>query len=82
MIADYYVLRKKILDVPQLYRADGIYTFSSGFSLAARGAFVLAVLPNLPGFLVQTKVIADTHPILSAVYQQARFVGFGLAFVL
>lgn len=82
MIADYYVLRRKVLDVPQLYRAQGIYTFTSGFSLAALGAFVLAVLPNLPGFLVQTKVITNTHPFFSALYQQAWFVGFGLAFML
>jgi cytosine/uracil/thiamine/allantoin permease len=27
-------------------------------------------------------VIADTHPFFSAVYQQAWFVGFGLAFVI
>lgn len=82
MIADYYVLRKKVLDLPELYRASGIYRYSSGFSLAALAAFLLAVLPNLPGFLVQTKVIAATHPLFSALYQQAWFVGFGLAFVL
>lgn len=82
MIADYYVLRRKVLVLPELYRASGIYRYTSGFSLAALSAFVLAVLPNLPGFLVQTKVITATHPFFSALYQQAWFAGFGLAFVL
>lgn len=82
MIADYYVLRKKHLDVAQLYQTGGIYAYTSGFSLAAIAAFALAVLPNLPGFLVQTGVISGAHPFLTSVYQQAWFVGFGLAFAL
>jgi len=82
MIADYYVYRRKYLDVNQLYQVDGIYTYTSGFSLAALAAFLLAVLPNLPGFLVQTGAISGAHPLLTAIYQQAWFVGFGLAFVL
>lgn len=82
MIADYHVIRGKKLDLVQLYRSEGIYTFTGGFSLAALAAFILAVLPNLPGFLVQTKVISGTHPALSAIYQQAWFVGFCIAFIL
>lgn len=82
MIADYYVFRRKFLDVEQLYKTNGIYTYTGGFSLAALAAFLLAVLPNLPGFLVQTGVISGAHPWLTGIYQQAWFVGFGLAFVL
>jgi NCS1 family nucleobase:cation symporter-1 len=82
MIADYYVLRKKHLNVAQLYQTDGIYSYTAGFSLAAIATFALAVLPNLPGFLVQTGVISGAHPFLTTVYQQAWFVGFGLAFIL
>jgi NCS1 family nucleobase:cation symporter-1 len=82
MIADYYVLRRKRLDITALYRNTGIYTYTSGFSLAGLGAFAVAVIPNLPGFLVQIRVIENTHPILSAIYQQAWFVGFAIAFVV
>jgi NCS1 family nucleobase:cation symporter-1 len=82
MIADYYVLRKKRLDVTQLYQTDGIYTYTSGFSMAAIAAFALAVLPNLPGFLVQAGVISVAHSVFTSIYQQAWFVGFGLAFAL
>jgi NCS1 family nucleobase:cation symporter-1 len=81
MIADYYILRKKHLDVAHLYQERGIYTYTCGFSIAALLAFALAVLPNLPGFLIQTGAISGTHPLLTSIYQQAWFVGFGLAFV-
>jgi NCS1 family nucleobase:cation symporter-1 len=80
MIADYFILRKKHLDVDELYRADGIYRFSNGFSLAALSAFFLAVLPNLPGFLAQTGVAANVPRFFTALYPQAWFVGFALAF--
>lgn len=84
LIADYFVIRRCVLDPADLYRADGIYRYHSGFSYAGIGAFLLAVLPNLPGFLVQVKMLdgAAVPDFLEGLYQQAWFVGFGLAFVL
>lgn len=84
MIADYFVLRGRKLDADELYRAHGIYRYTNGFSLAAIAAFILAVLPNLPGFLVHIKAIdgASVPHALEALYQQAWFVGFALAFIL
>jgi NCS1 family nucleobase:cation symporter-1 len=82
MIADYYVVRKKIINVTQLYREDGCYRYTAGFSIPGLLSFALAVLPNLPGFLVQTKVISGVHPWMTSIYEQAWFVGFGIAFVL
>ena len=84
MIADYHVLRSRKLDVDELYRVHGIYRFTRGFSLAGLGAFLLAVLPNLPGFLVQVGAVdASSVPdFLEMLYRQAWFVGFALGFVL
>ena len=84
MIADYFVIRRCKLDADELYRVDGIYRYTNGFSLAAIAAFVLAVLPNLPGFLVHIKVLdgASVPDGLESLYQQAWFVGFGIAFIL
>lgn len=82
MIADYFVLRKKQLDVAHLYRSDGIYRYTNGFSLAALGAFMLAVLPNLPGFLSQVGAIHHVPALFKIIYPQAWFIGFGLAFFL
>ena len=64
------------------------YPDSLGWSdlsfVATIGAFILAVLPNLPGFLVHIKAIdgASVPDALEALYQQAWFVGFALAFLL
>lgn len=84
MIADYYVLRKKHLDVPGLYDPHGPYRFTNGFSLAGLSALVLAILPNLPGFLSVIEVVpaASIPSFFHTLYAQAWFVGFALAFAL
>src|SRR5207237_6202751 len=44
MIADYFVWRRRHLDVPDLYRANGRYRLSIGLSIAAGIAVMVAVL--------------------------------------
>jgi nucleobase:cation symporter-1, NCS1 family len=84
MIADYYVWRKKKLDAPALYRRDGAYRYTGGFSLVGFGVLLASILPNLPGFLVTIKVMpAASFPAwLVGSYHYAWFVGFALAFFL
>ncbi|MEY2480783.1 MAG: nucleobase:cation symporter, family [Verrucomicrobiota bacterium] len=84
MIADYYVYRRKQLNVLALYRADGEYRFSNGFSLIAIFSLIVAVLPNLPGFLVTVKLVdpASVPAFLVRLYDYAWFVGFAIAFVV
>lgn len=83
MIADYFVHRRKQLDVAALYDPQGEYRFTHGFSLVGLTALVLAVLPNLPGFLVTVKWLdaARVPGSLLALYNYAWFAGFALAFV-
>jgi NCS1 family nucleobase:cation symporter-1 len=83
LIADYFVLRRTKLDVDALYQSDGEYRFSGGFSLAGIGALVLAILPNLPGFLVTVNLLSkDSVPaFLVESYHYAWFIGFAVAFV-
>lgn len=82
LIADYFVWRKRTLNVSALYQAKGEYRFTNGFSLVALVALALGALPSLPGFLVQVKVLpADAVPgSLAHLYNYAWFVGFGIAF--
>jgi len=84
MIADYFVWRRRHLAVADLYRTDGIYRYSGGFSLVAFAVLALAVLPNLPGFLVRVGAAeAAAFPAwLVAAYHYAWFTGFSLGFVL
>ena len=82
MIADYFLWRRRRLVVADLYKRHGAYRYSGGFSLVGFGALALAVLPNIPGFLVTIRVLpAETFPsVIVAGYHYAWFVGFGLAF--
>lgn len=82
LVADYYVLRRRILDLDGLYRFNGPYWYRGGFNLAALLAFVLAVLPSLPGFLQTAKLVDAIPEVFGLIYQQAWLVGFALAGVL
>ncbi len=75
MIADYWIIRRRELHVEDLYREKGRYP---SFNPVAIGALVLAILPNLPGFLGALELI---HPpaFFSAIYAYAYFIGFILA---
>jgi NCS1 family nucleobase:cation symporter-1 len=83
MIADYFVIRARTLNVHNLYLADGEYRYSSGFSYVAIASFTLGVLPSLPGFLATVKWIDGSHvpALLLGLYNYAWFVGFAIAFV-
>jgi NCS1 family nucleobase:cation symporter-1 len=77
MIADYWVLRRQQLDVPDLYRTAGRY---AGVNPIAVGALALGVLPNLPGFLSSAKLVSGVPAFFDELYPYAWFVGFFLAF--
>jgi NCS1 family nucleobase:cation symporter-1 len=83
-IADYYIYRRKQLHVAALYQENGEYRFTNGFSLVAIFAMIVAVLPNLPGFLVTVKIVDPTSvpAFLVRLYDYAWFVGFAIAFVV
>jgi NCS1 family nucleobase:cation symporter-1 len=82
LIADYFVCRRCQLNVSALYKPDGEYRFTGGFSLVAISAFLLGVLPSLPGFLVQVKRLNPDHvsPWLVNLFHYAWFIGFAIAF--
>jgi NCS1 family nucleobase:cation symporter-1 len=84
LIADYFVYRRRKLNLPALYDENGEYRFTGGFSIAALIALVVAIVPNLPGFLATIKVLpADAiSPIFMTLYSYAWFVGFAIAFVV
>ncbi len=84
MIADYYVVRRARLNLPDLYRAEGEYKYSGGFHWRAIAILGISVLPNVPGFLVAAGFLgaASVPSLLQSLYTYAWFVGFGTAFVL
>ena len=84
MIADYFVLRKRRLEVIELYKERGQYRFTNGFSIVSLVVLALSVLPNLPGFLAAIGVLDKEKlaPIFLTLYSYAWFIGFATAFVL
>jgi nucleobase:cation symporter-1, NCS1 family len=78
MIADYFLVRRGVLQVDDLYRRGGSYEYARGVNWIAVTAFVLGVLPNLPGFIAAVSG-ANASPFFATLYDWAWFVGFVLA---
>jgi nucleobase:cation symporter-1, NCS1 family len=76
MICDYYLIRRKQIDVDELFDPDGRY---QGWNWPAWIAFVVSLIPVFPGFLMQIGVI-DSKELFKDLYSYAWFVSFGIAF--
>ncbi len=84
LIADYFVIRRTKLDLVALYKPDGEYRYTNGFSLLAIAAILLGALPSLPGFLVQVKQLKpeSVPPTLVNLFHYSWFIGFAVAFAI
>jgi NCS1 family nucleobase:cation symporter-1 len=71
MICDYYVIRKRMLLVDDLYLRGGAYEYSSGFNWRAVAALGLGAVGALVGLVV---------PPLRFWYDYSWFVGFIVSF--
>lgn len=78
MIVDYYFIRRQYLNINDLYQSKGIYSFTHGYNGSAVIALLLGILPNVPGFLVQIKLLGEASmpSWISHLYSYAWFVGF------
>ena len=70
MIADYFLVRRRELNVEDLYRRNGAYEYSSGVNYRALAALVAGIAVALLGLVV---------PALRWLYDYAWFVGFLVA---
>ncbi|KAL1687395.1 permease for cytosine/purines, uracil, thiamine, allantoin-domain-containing protein [Schizophyllum commune] len=67
MLADYFILRRRYMNLTALYRhGPAPYWYWHGFNLRAVAAFTLALIPNLPGFVA--KVNNHNHIPKAATY--------------
>ncbi len=73
MIADYYIVRKKIILTEDLYARHTFYEFTNGFNWKAIGALAAGIAVALSGLEI---------PALSGLYHYAWFVGFGVSFAV
>jgi NCS1 nucleoside transporter family len=74
LIADYYFIRKKKLNLPELYKVEGIYSYKkTGYNRAAMFALFAGVFLALIGYWI---------PQLNFLYNLSWFTGFIISFVL
>ena len=73
MIADYFIIRKRVIVTDDLFKRGGIYEFSGGFNWRAIAALAAGILVALIGLKVSA---------LHSLYQYAWFVGFGVSFFI
>jgi NCS1 family nucleobase:cation symporter-1 len=71
MICDYYVVRRRILMVEDLYLRNGAYEYSHGFNRAALVALLAGAGAALVGLVI---------PPLRVLYDYSWFVGFAVSF--
>ena len=68
LIADYWLVRKKQIVLPDLYRRRGIYSYSGGWNWRAVAATLIGCTLAWIGLVV---------PTLRPLYDYGWFVGFG-----
>ncbi|KAK5655167.1 hypothetical protein OQA88_6066 [Cercophora sp. LCS_1] len=59
LCADYWVVRRQRLIVPDLYKPGGVYWFTAGVNWRAIVAFCLAFWPSMPGFIAAENVLME-----------------------
>jgi NCS1 family nucleobase:cation symporter-1 len=85
LICDYWVLRKRRLDLEGLFDPHGPYSYGNGFNWRAIVTLVVSIAPVVPGFLraASTPGGQVSNPtFFDHLYTYAWFVTFALGFVI
>ncbi len=85
LIADYWIIRRQQLSVPDLFREDGRYSYTNGVNVRAILVLIISIAPVVPGFIraAMTPGGQVANPsFLDSLYTYAWFVTFALSFVL
>jgi NCS1 family nucleobase:cation symporter-1 len=72
IIADFFLVRKQKLDVPELFKVNGRYRYTHGFSIVALGILLISAAIVITGEFV---------PAVAWLYNYAWFIGLFLGFV-
>jgi nucleobase:cation symporter-1, NCS1 family len=73
LICDYYIIKKQQLNVIDLYKQKGDYSYNKGINYRAVIALVSGIIVAMIGLLV---------PTMKFLYDYAWFVGFGVSFLV
>jgi len=85
LIADYWIVRKQRLWLPDLFKLQGRYTYDRGFNWRAIAALIISIAPVVPGFghavMTPGGVVASPN-LFDHLYSYAWFVTFALSFIV
>jgi cytosine/uracil/thiamine/allantoin permease len=73
MLADYFSIRKKEINLDELYKEEGIFKYHNGFNMAAMIALAIGVFAAVIGYFV---------PVLEPLYHLSWFTGFLVSYVI
>lgn len=73
LICDYYIIRKKTLQLSELYKTEGVYNYVNGFNIQAMISLAVGVLLALAGYWI---------PAIGFLYSLSWFTGFSISFAL
>jgi NCS1 family nucleobase:cation symporter-1 len=85
LIADYWIVRRRELSLPDLFKVHGRYTYTNGVNWRAMGCLVAAIVPVIPGFLRAATTPGGQVPnpgLMDTLYTYAWFVTFALSMSL
>ncbi|GKT56686.1 NCS1 nucleoside transporter family protein [Colletotrichum tofieldiae] len=87
MISSYLIVNKKKINVDDLYRGDStsVYWFSSGFNWRALVAWLIGVVPCLPGFIAAVDMSVTVSEGATELYYMSYLYGLlssGLVYAL
>jgi NCS1 family nucleobase:cation symporter-1 len=73
LIIDYWLVRNKHLELGDLYRTNGVYTYARGWNWRAVAATIIGCALAWGGLIL---------PLLAPLYNYAWFVGFGASAII
>jgi nucleobase:cation symporter-1, NCS1 family len=79
--ADFWVVKKKNIDIPSLYRRRGRYRYHGGVNWRAAVAFLISIGPNLPG-MAHAVTPTITVGTIDDIYDISFMWGFSSGFVV
>lgn len=82
MSSDYWLVKKRKIDVPSLYRRHARYRYDHGINWRAAVAFLVSVVPNVPGLAKAVNPSLDIGEGAQHIHDVNYLYGFISAFVL
>jgi NCS1 family nucleobase:cation symporter-1 len=82
MLCDYWILRRTYLNLEQLYIRHGFYWYTRGWNLRAAAAFLVAIIPGLPGLANSVNQDIEIPEGFQDIYTLNWLVGVVIAAVV